>query len=413
MNKIKKLYKQIMNIGVYEDTIAEYKKVRLLNAFCLTWAGSIVLFMALDPFFSQNLLQSIQIHFFSFLCIVSVYLLQHHKKYTLARVLFISALISVTFIFSNFIEPLRLMENFYFVFPLIALVFIDTKWITIAIMIICWLLYYVPFELETNQYPKGMMNPVLILTVFTGTYIILNYSKVLNKKSEKKLLESNQKLELAYLELEERKKSEFANLQLKSLRAQMNPHFMFNAMNSIQSLVLKGDKHEAYNYLTKFASLIRENLNMSEKSFIEFDEELSLLKKYLELEKLRVRDDFEYKIIGEHEVNNIKIPSMIIQPFIENAIKHGLLHKIEGLKKVKIEFYLDTVLKCIITDNGVGIKASEKINIKNLSKEVSFSTKAIKDRLALLKDYYKSDIGFKYEEISEGTKVILKIPYNT
>ncbi|QVY67207.1 sensor histidine kinase [Polaribacter sp. Q13] len=413
MEKIKSLYNKIMNIGVYEDTVKEYKKIRLLNAFSLTWAGSILLFMMFDPFFSQNLFQSLKVHGFSFLCIIIVYTLQKFKKYTLARVVYISALISVTFIFSNFIEPLRLMENFYFVFPLIALVFIDTRWITITIMIVCWLLYYVPFKLETNKYPEGMMNPVLILTVFTGTYIILNYSKVLNKKSEQKLLKSNQKLELAYIELEERKKSEFAHLQLKSLRAQMNPHFMFNAMNSIQSLVLKGDKHEAYSYLTKFASLIRENLNMSEKSFIEFDEELSLLKKYLELEKLRFREDFEYKIINEHEINDIKIPSMIIQPFIENAIKHGLLHKIEGLKKIKIEFYLDTVLKCIITDNGVGIEASEKINQENLTKEVSFSTKAIKDRLLLLKDYYKSDIGFEYEEILEGTKVILKIPYNT
>ena len=217
---------------------------------------------------------------------------------------------------------------------------------------------------------------------------------------------------MAYLELEERKKSELAHLQLKSLKAQMNPHFMFNAMNSIQSLVLKGDKHEAYNYLTKFASLIRENLNMSEKSFIEFDEELSLLKKYLELEKLRFREDFEYIIIGENSIEDIKIPSMIIQPFIENALKHGLLHKTEGIKKVKIEFSLNTVFKCIITDNGVGIKVSEEINKKNHNKEVSFSTKAIKERLALLKTYYNSDIGFEYENITEGTKVVLKIPYS-
>ncbi|PQJ72012.1 sensor histidine kinase [Polaribacter butkevichii] len=412
MNIIKKTYSKIVNIGIYNDAKKEHKKIRLLNAFCLTWGFSILLFISLDPFFSQNFLNSLKVHLFSFLAIILVFFLQKKQLYTLARVIYILALISVTFIFANFIEPLRLMENFYFVFPLIALVFIDKKWITISIMFICWLLYYVPFTLDTNLYPEKMMNPGLILAVFTGTYVILNYSKVLNKKSEERLLKSKQELELAYLELEERKKSELAHLQLKSLKAQMNPHFMFNAMNSIQSLVLKGDKHEAYNYLTKFASLIRENLNMSEKSFIEFDEELSLLKKYLELEKLRFREDFEYIIIGENSIEDIKIPSMIIQPFIENALKHGLLHKTEGIKKVKIEFSLNTVFKCIITDNGVGIKVSEEINKKNHNKEVSFSTKAIKERLALLKTYYNSDIGFEYENITEGTKVILKIPYS-
>ncbi|GGG89115.1 hypothetical protein GCM10011416_01920 [Polaribacter pacificus] len=230
------------------------------------------------------------------------------------------------------------------------------------------------------------------------------YFKKQNKKNE-------DYLEKAYSELEKRQKGELAHLQLKSLKAQMNPHFMFNAMNSIQSLVLKGDKYEAYNYLTKFASLIRENLNMSEKSFVGFDEELSLLKKYLELEKLRFRDDFEYEIVDEHEIEDIKIPSMIIQPFIENAIKHGLLHKINGVKKVKIQFYFDDVFTCVITDNGIGLEASKAINDKNLNKETSFSTKAIQERLALLKKYYNSDIGFTYQDIEEGTQVVLKIPY--
>ena len=272
-------------------------------------------------------------------------------------------------------------------------------------MILCWLLYYLPYKLISGLYPIGIFNPLLLLTTFTGCYVILNYSQSLNRKNEAVL-------EKTYKELEERKKNELAHLQLKSLKAQMNPHFMFNAMNSIQNLVLKEDKHEAYSYLTKFSSLIRENLNMSEKSFVFFDEELSLLKKYLELEKLRFRNDFEYEIKGVENINEIKIPSMIIQSFVENAIKHGLLHKEKGTKKVSLEFFQEDVFKCVIIDNGIGIKASKKINENNHNKYESFSTKAIHDRLNLLKEYYKMDIGFVYKTIDEGTKVVLKVPYS-
>ena len=102
---------------------------------------------------------------------------------------------------------------------------------------------------------------------------------------------------------------------------------------------------------------------------------------------------------------------MIIQPFVENAIKHGLLHKTEGIKKVTIQFYLSDIFTCIITDNGVGLQASKEINEKNLNRETSFSTKAIQERLALLRNYYNSDIGFKYQNVKEGTKVVLKIPF--
>ncbi|QVY67208.1 sensor histidine kinase [Polaribacter sp. Q13] len=358
-----------------------------------------------DILFNRELKDSLIMHGISYVIIGFIYLFQQKRYYIIARVLFISAIIGITYVFTNYTTPHSLIENFYFIYPLIALILIEEKWINISILILCFFLYFVP-NLYFEHYPVETILPVLIFCVFSGAFVILNYSKVMNIKSE-------EKLEAAYKELEKRKKSEFAHLQLKYLRAQMNPHFMFNTMNSIQSLVLKGNKLEAYNYLNKFASLIRENLNMSEKSFVQFDEELSLLKKYLELEKLRFQEDFEFDIIGENEINNIKIPSMLIQPFIENAIKHGLLHKMTGIKKIKIEFSINNVLKCIITDNGVGIKASQKIKTENLTKEPSFSTKAVKDQLEILKDYYKTDIGFYYEEVLEGTKVVLKIPYIT
>ncbi|MFD2561687.1 sensor histidine kinase [Aquimarina rubra] len=221
------------------------------------------------------------------------------------------------------------------------------------------------------------------------------------------------KLKTKQQELLEKEHLQFqiATSKLKSLQSQMNPHFIFNAMNSIQNLVLKNDKQAAYTYLTKFGSLLRDNLYMSEKSFVYFDEELSHLKKYLELEKLRFRDDFEYEIFGEETIEDIKIPSTIIQPFVENALKHGLLHKKEGIKTIKLEFYQEKdILRCVITDNGIGMNASREIVGSQELNHESFSTKSIKQKLTLLKKYYKTDIGFYYEPITEGTRVVIKIP---
>ncbi|MGY5351463.1 ATP-binding protein [Wenyingzhuangia sp. IMCC45533] len=150
---------------------------------------------------------------------------------------------------------------------------------------------------------------------------------------------------------------------------------------------------------------------MSERSFISFDKEKSLLIKYLELEKLRFRNQFSYQILGAKALLHIKIPTMIIQPFVENAIKHGLLHKTKGSKNIKIEFELKEVFHCTITDNGIGIEQSKKVYIANNDCHESFSTNAIRERLTLLKDYYQTDIGFEYLPAAIGTKVLIKIPY--
>lgn len=234
-------------------------------------------------------------------------------------------------------------------------------------------------------------------------------------------LQVKRKSELISLELSETKKrldleKQYRNSELKALKSQMNPHFMFNAMNSIQSLILKGEKEDAYKYLTKFSSLIRENLNMSENNFVYFDEELTLINTYLELEKLRFKSDFNYSIQGLEDIEDIKIPSMVIQPFIENAIKHGLLHK-KGHKELSIVFKQEEVLKCTIYDNGVGRKASEEINKNKIDKYASFSSGAIAKRFLLLKEYYELDLGFAYNDLTDknnnatGTKVTIKIPY--
>ena len=398
------VFKNILNIGIIEDlSKTEKKRTNILN-FAAFFMGVNPLIAILVRFFSKENLSTTEIILFiESVLYFSVLFINYYKHYFFARFLFISLFTVILFFHNNFLVKGEYTEYYYLVIPIGTLLFFDKKWIHYLFLILSILLFYIP-NYFLKIYDKESFGFFHVAPFFIGVFLAVMYFRNENIKNEISL-------EKAYKELEDQKKSELAYLQLKSLKAQMNPHFMFNAMNSIQNLILKEDKHEAYNYLTKFSSLIRENLNMSEKSFVFFDEELSLLKKYLELEKLRFRNDFEYEIKGIENINEIKIPSMIIQPFVENAIKHGLLHKEKGIKKVNLEFYQEDVFKCVIIDNGIGIEASKKINERNEKKQESFSTKAIHDRLNLLKEYYKMDIGFVYETIKEGTKVVLKVPF--
>ncbi|MCT4697994.1 sensor histidine kinase [Tenacibaculum haliotis] len=402
MNNFLKIYHSFLNVGVTSKKDNEYKKIRLLNAFCSTWCIMIIIITMFDLLFDREIKESLILHGISYVLIGVIFYCQKIKKYTLARVVFIASIIGITFVFANFTTPSLLIENFYFVYPLIGILFIEKKWINILFLLLCFCLYFIP-NLFLNIYPKNMILPVLVFCVFLGTFVILNYSEALNKKKEEKLLESKIKLKKAYLKLEKQKENELNLLRLQTLKAQMNPHFMFNTMNSIQNLILKDDKIEAYDFFTKFSSLMRQNLKTSNDSFVELNTELSIVKNYLELEKLRFGDQFLFTIEELNFDGEIKIPSMIIQPYIEEAIRYRLLHVATGDKIITISFYLEKeTLVCKILDNG----------IRNISQEQEMSSREILNkRLVLLKEYYKTDIGFSYETTKFGNKVLVKIPY--
>lgn len=407
----KKIYNTIINQGVCKNNSTTInKRIQLLNTYSFIWIHFTILFPVSDYLIKEELDNDIICanigQMITMLCLIIVIVLNKYNLFKIARSLWIVTAFLNFFSFSIFILPGAYMEYYYVLIPGIALSLYTKNtvpWITLFVSFLLYLTPYFFIVVYPLDYTNRMEIPAM-LGVFLSMFFLVNYFKKNNLANEKKLSE-------AYKKLEETKKSELAHLQLKSLKAQMNPHFMFNAMNSIQNLVLKGDKNEAYNYLTKFSLMIRENLNMSEKSFVSFKEELSLLKKYLELEKLRFKEDFKYNIIVDNQMNKVKIPAMIIQPFIENSIKHGLLHKVNGVKKLEISFKLEDVLVCIIEDNGVGIEKSTKINEENNGKQTSFSTRAIEERLVFLKDFYKTDIGFTYMPTKIGTKVEVKIPY--
>lgn len=210
--------------------------------------------------------------------------------------------------------------------------------------------------------------------------------------------------------------------QLENLRSQMNPHFIFNALNSIQEYIVTNEKETASTFLVKFSRLIRIYLEHSRESEVYLEEELKALRLYLELEKDRFEDTLDYSIIVDKNLDtslSIKVPSLFIQPYIENALKHGLLHKKEN-RKLEVFFQMnkqENGLICTVTDNGIGRKASSEINGKRAHLHKSFATSANQKRIELINKTRIKKTTVSIDDLHDenfvpnGTKVIIFIPF--
>ncbi len=182
--------------------------------------------------------------------------------------------------------------------------------------------------------------------------------------------------------------------QLVAIRAQMNPHFLYNVLNTVQGLVYGNRKTEAGTLLGNFSDLMRKILQSSDKQFLSLKDEMENLRLYLELEKARFDEGFSYtiEIGGIKDVSEMYIPSLLLQPFAENAVKHGLMHK-QGSKELEIRFEKEAeVLKVTIDDNGIGRERAERINARNKNKPAGFATLALYERMALFNRLYKKKI---------------------
>lgn len=215
-------------------------------------------------------------------------------------------------------------------------------------------------------------------------------------------------------------KQKMAEAEMQALRAQMNPHFIFNCLNSINRYIVKSDHKTASLYLTRFAKLIRLILDNSNNKSVTLANELEALKLYIEMESIRFEKKFTYMLQVDESIqqDNIYVPPLIIQPYVENAIWHGLLHKeTEGELRIHISHKRPGLLECVIEDNGVGREKAKELKSKSASQKKSLGMRLTEDRLALLSSGEVLMSGaIEVEDLKTdegaaiGTKVILRIP---
>tara|TARA_R110000868_G_scaffold102146_7_gene281397 strand:+ start:59051 stop:61204 length:2154 start_codon:yes stop_codon:yes gene_type:complete len=204
-------------------------------------------------------------------------------------------------------------------------------------------------------------------------------------------------------------------LALKSLRSQMNPHFIFNALNSVNNYIAKSDERSANRYLSDFSTLMRAVLENSEEDFIPLSKELELLELYTKLEHSRFSDKFDYEINIEEQIDiaAFEIPPMLLQPYIENAIWHGLRYKDEkGFLKIDLKKKDENTIEIIITDNGIGRQKSAALKTSNQKKQKSKGMGNIKKRIDILNDMYKDKVDVfisNYQLDGTGTKVVFTL----
>ncbi|MEW7293110.1 tetratricopeptide repeat-containing sensor histidine kinase [Aquimarina sp. 2304DJ70-9] len=221
----------------------------------------------------------------------------------------------------------------------------------------------------------------------------------------------------AYLMFRNMKQQRYANnlLALKSLRSQMNPHFIFNALNSVNTFIATNDERTANRYLTDFSLLMRAVLENSEQDFIPLEKEIELLRLYVQLEHFRFQDKFDYTIDVDPEidVNEYMIPPMLLQPYVENAVWHGLRYKSEkGKLSIHFRNVTSDTIEITIVDDGIGRKKSKELKTQNQKLQKSKGMGNIKKRIAILNKMYKDKVDVfitDLEESSEGTKVKLTL----
>ncbi len=204
-------------------------------------------------------------------------------------------------------------------------------------------------------------------------------------------------------------------ISLQSLRREMNPHFIFNSLNSVNQFIAQNKEIEANKYLTSYSSLMRNMMENSSKDFISLQKEVKQLQKYLELEHLRFNDRFDYKIDIDEAIDtdSVLVPNMLLQPHLENAIWHGLRYKeFKGLLLLSIKNTLGYI-EITIDDDGIGVEKSKQLKTENQKIHESIGIKNINERIALLNDLYKLKIKcvIHNKPDNSGTTVTLQVPH--
>jgi ligand-binding sensor domain-containing protein len=264
------------------------------------------------------------------------------------------------------------------------------------------------FQIRYPWYQKWWVIGIMVLSLILLMWFIIRYRVTQIRKEGQKKAEVSK---------------HFAEIEMRALQAQMNPHFIFNSINSIQGFILKNKVDDAIGYLQDFSKIIRQTLENATKENISLDEEIEYIKWYLNLELMRFDKKFkvEFRLPDNLDPQHIQIPPMIIQPYIENAIRHGLLHKNNGAGFLLIAFSVEEEnLMCVIEDNGVGRKKSREIESWRTLAHKPQSTRITQDRIELLNKRTQSN---KYRitiidlcdgnGVSNGTRVEINLPLRT
>jgi tetratricopeptide (TPR) repeat protein len=266
-----------------------------------------------------------------------------------------------------------------------------------------------------------------LLLLFVAGFFIIRTLLLKRKNDKLKSLQLENELKMQQLETEKRQ-TEFqkktTELEMQALRAQMNPHFIFNCLSSINRFILKNEPDAASDYLTRFSRLIRMVLINSQKSLITLEDELDMLTIYLDMERLRFKNNFDYHIVFTNRLDAgaVYIPPLLLQPFCENAIWHGLKHLADPqsgrheLGRLDIELSMDNkALICRITDNGIGRQKAAEIRSKSAEEKKSLGLNITTERLALLNQEKELSTSYEIVDLKDekgkaaGTSVKLKI----
>jgi two-component system, sensor histidine kinase YesM len=240
---------------------------------------------------------------------------------------------------------------------------------------------------KTNTFNYFLLGSIALLLLFFG-WIVKSFFAIKTKNKE---------------------------IALQSLRREMNPHFIFNSLNSVNQFISENKELEANKYLTSYSTLMRNTMENSNKDFVTLDNELEQLKKYLELEHLRFQDKFDYKITVDPELDPERtlVPNMIIQPHLENAIWHGLRYlEDKGLLVLNVKLNKNKVT-IQIDDNGIGLTKSQELKTDNQKIHQSRGMSNTKERIGLLNELYKKPISFQiFEKVApeRGTIVEISLP---
>lgn len=262
---------------------------------------------------------------------------------------------------------------------------------------------------QIEEQTKRSLAAGLLLTLLSGL-VLLWYNRKLKKRNND-LVEKNKIIETVTQKM--------AEIEISALRSQMNPHFIFNCLNSIKLYTLQNDSHAASEYLTKFSRLIRLVLENSRMEKIPLEQELETLKLYIEMEEMRFKGKVNYTIQVDAKVDTqfIEIPPLLIQPFVENAIWNGLMHKeFGGNITIDLQNIDEKTLQIRITDDGIGRKKSLELQSKTATKNKSYGMQVTNERIALINHIYKTETKIEIIDLEDrnknpiGTQVIIEIP---